>query len=118
MARQSSLRVLAKKHKWGPVKRKLLNQKAQEALDAIGASHIRAEQMTASLDLQERKLIEIARIMNKHPEVLVVDETTTALSQKGREIIYNIMEQMKKKKTKRWFSSPMIWKRLWKNAMH
>lgn len=84
------------KHKWGPVKRKLLNQKAQEALDAIGASHIRAEQMTASLDLQERKLIEIARIMNKHPEVLVVDETTTALSQKGREIIYNIMEQMKK----------------------
>lgn len=74
------------KHKWGPVKRKLLNQKAQEALDAIGASHIRAEQMTASLDLQERKLIEIARIMNKHPEVLVVDETTTALSQKGREI--------------------------------
>ena len=48
------------KHKWGPVKRKLLNQKAQEALDAIGASHIRAEQMTASLDLQERKLIEIA----------------------------------------------------------
>lgn len=101
------------KHKWGPVKRKLLNQKAQEALDAIGASHIRAEQMTASLDLQERKLIEIARIMNKHPEVLVVDETTTALSQKGREIIYNIMEQMKKK-TKRWFSSPMIWKRLWK----
>lgn len=71
------------KHKWGPVKRKLLNQKAQEALDAIGASHIRAEQMTASLDLQERKLIEIARIMNKHPEVLVVDETTTALSQKG-----------------------------------
>ena len=56
------------KHKWGPVKRKLLNQKAQEALDAIGASHIRAEQMTASLDLQERKLIEIARIMNKHEE--------------------------------------------------
>lgn len=39
------------KHKWGPVKRKLLNQKAQEALDAIGASHIRAEQMTASLTL-------------------------------------------------------------------
>ncbi len=64
------------------------------------------EQMTASLDLQERKLIEIARIMNKHPEVLVVDETTTALSQKGREIIYNIMEQMKKEKQSGGFHLP------------
>lgn len=39
------------KHKWGPVKRKLLNQKAQEALDAIGASHIRAEQMLIAGDI-------------------------------------------------------------------
>ena len=118
MARQSSLRVLAKSIEWGPVKRKLLNQKAQEALDAIGASHIRAEQMTASLDLQERKLIEIARIMNKHPEVLVVDETTTALSQKGREIIYQCYGTDEKRKQSGGFQSPMIWKRLWKNAMH
>lgn len=79
----------------GIVNRKEMMRKAQEALDAIGASHIRAEEITARLDMQDRKLIEIAKIMVKKPEVLVVDETTTALSQIGRRIIYGIMEQMK-----------------------
>ncbi|MCM1155165.1 MAG: sugar ABC transporter ATP-binding protein [Roseburia sp.] len=81
---------------WGTVNRKGMLKEAQKALDEIGASHIRAEQITASLDMQDRKLIEIARIMIKKPEVLVVDETTTALSQVGRNIIYGIMETMKK----------------------
>lgn len=81
--------------KWGVVNRREMVQKAQEALDGIGASHIRADRMTETLDMQDRKLIEIARIMAKKPELLVVDETTTALSQIGRDIIYKIMEQMK-----------------------
>ncbi|NTV89647.1 MAG: sugar ABC transporter ATP-binding protein, partial [Clostridiales bacterium] len=33
--------------------------------------------------------------MYQKPELLVVDETTTALSQKGRDIIYGIMKKMK-----------------------
>ena len=82
--------------KWGTVDRKQMLKEAQEALDAIGASHIKANLLTARLDMQDRKLIEIARIMRKKPEVLVVDETTTALSQIGRDIIYGIMDEMKK----------------------
>ncbi len=83
--------------KWGIVKRREMIKKAQEALDAIGASHIRAEMLTAMLDMQDRKLVEIAKVMIKNPEVLIVDETTTALSQKGRDIIYGIMNRMKEK---------------------
>jgi len=82
--------------KWGVVSRKSMMQEAQKALDSIGASHINAAQITASLDMQDRKLIEIAKIMIRNPEVLIVDETTTALSQIGRDIIYKIMEEMKK----------------------
>lgn len=81
--------------KWGVIKRKEMVKEAQKALDSIGASHIKAEQMTASLDMQDRKLVEIAKIMIKNPEILVVDETTTALSQIGRDIIYKIMNRMK-----------------------
>ena len=79
----------------GVIKRKEMIKEAQKALDSIGASHIKAEQMTASLDMQNRKLVEIAKIMIKNPEILVVDETTTALSQIGRDIIYKIMNRMK-----------------------
>ncbi len=80
----------------GPfVDRKRMLREAQKALDNIGADSIRAEMITAQLDFQDRKLTEIAKVMARDPDVLVVDETTTALSQKGRDIIYAIMQKMK-----------------------
>ena len=48
-----------------------------------------------ALNMQDRKLVEIAKVVYENPEMLVVDETTTALSQKGREIIYGIMKKMR-----------------------
>lgn len=81
--------------KFGAVNRKEMCRQAQVALNKIGATHIAAERITASLDMQDRKLIEIARIMNKNPKMLVVDETTTSLSQTGRDIIYDIMNRMR-----------------------
>lgn len=77
------------------VDRKSLINKAQSALDVIGASHINARAITGMLDFQDRKLVEIAKAMYKNPEVLIVDETTTALSQMGRDIIYELMTKMK-----------------------
>ncbi len=77
------------------VQRKKMHEEALEILNNIGADHIRPEMLTGMLDLQDRKLIEIAKVMSKNPKLLVVDETTTALSQKGRDIIYKIMNKMK-----------------------
>lgn len=81
--------------KYGVVNKKQMFAEAQAALDHIGATHIKAGMMTGRLDMQDRKLVEIAKVMIKNPEVLVVDETTTALSQLGRDIIYGIMTKMK-----------------------
>ena len=69
--------------------------KAQKALDEIGADHIDAHAVTATLDMMDRKLVEVAKIWMEHPMIMVVDETTTSLSQKGRDIIYDLMERMK-----------------------
>lgn len=73
---------------------KMINE-AQAALNKIGAGHIDAGLITGALDFQDRKLVEIAKVMAKEPTILIVDETTTALSQKGRDIIYSIMNKMK-----------------------
>lgn len=75
--------------------RKKMNEEARKILEDIGANDIRPEMITGMLDIQSRKLVEIARVMRKNPKILVVDETTTALSQKGRDIIYAIMNRMK-----------------------
>ena len=72
-----------------------MRRAAQKALDDIGAGHIRAGSITGCLDMMDRKLVEVAKVWMQSPEIIVVDETTTSLSQKGREIIYDLMERMK-----------------------
>lgn len=82
--------------KYGLISSRLMNKTAKEVLDAIGFTGVDPSAYIDSLDMQDRKLVEIAKVMYSNPEILVVDETTTALSQKGRDIIYNIMKKMKK----------------------
>lgn len=77
------------------VNRKKLNKYSQNALNQIGANHIQANLPTAFYDMQERKLIEIAKCLNKNPEIFIVDETTTALSETGRNLLYKKMNDLK-----------------------
>lgn len=68
-------------------------REAQEALEEIGIYNIQARDQTGRYDMQERKLIEVAKVFHNHPEVIIVDETTTALSQTGRELLYKLMHK-------------------------
>ena len=79
----------------GTVDRKAMNAKADEALAAIGVSSVRGDMPMGALDFQTRKLVEIAKVMMKDPEILVVDETTTALSQEGRSILYALARRLR-----------------------
>lgn len=81
--------------RWGFINGKEMLRAAQKALDEIGAQHIDAGAMTYTLDMQDRKLVEVAKVWMQNPEIIVVDETTTALSQKGRDIIYDLMNRMR-----------------------
>jgi len=81
--------------RYGLISKKAMNLAAKEALEDIGFLDLDPSIYIDSLDMQDRKLVEIAKVMYSKPEVLVVDETTTALSQKGRNIIYNLMKKMK-----------------------
>ena len=77
------------------VSRKKLNKYAQHALAKIGVTHINAAAPCGMYDMQDRKLIEIAKCLNKNPEIFIVDETTTALSETGRNILYKLMNDLK-----------------------
>ncbi len=81
--------------RFGLVDRKAMNAAAQEALDAIGFTRAKADDPIDMLDQQERKLVEVAKVMYRKPEVMIVDETTTALSQSGRDIVYKLMAQQR-----------------------
>jgi ribose transport system ATP-binding protein len=67
---------------------------ARKILNKIGAGYINPAAEITTLSFEDRKIVEIARAMYDDPELLIVDETTTALPQKGRKIVYEIMKKM------------------------
>ncbi len=80
----------------GYLRKKEMIAAAQKALDEIQASYIDASVKLETLSFEDRKLVEVARAMQNDPKVLVVDETTTALSRNGRDVLYGIINTMKK----------------------
>lgn len=88
---------LGKEHlfsKWGTMDKKKLNDQAQKVIDEMGLE-VSATEPIDHLSFENRKLVEVIRAMSDEPDLLIVDETTTALSQYGREKIYGIIQQMK-----------------------
>ena len=78
----------------GFLNRSRMNKEAQTLLDKFGINHIRAERRIDGYNFEDRKLVELVRCVNDDTEILVVDETTTALSHEGREILYNLIHKM------------------------
>lgn len=81
--------------RFGIINMKKVNEKAQEMLDAFGINHIKASDSINKYGFEDRKLIEIVRCVFDDTEVFVVDETTTALSMEGRQLLYKLIHKMK-----------------------
>lgn len=80
--------------RFGMVDFSLMNRKADEILSSIGAGDIKSTMLTGKLNFEDRKIVEIARAMASSPELLIIDETTTALAHKGRGILYSLIRRM------------------------
>lgn len=74
---------------------KKMNQEAENILESIGVTGLDVKKKIAVCSFEEGKLVELARAAATDPQILIVDETTTALSQNGRDILYQMMEKMK-----------------------
>lgn len=70
-----------------------MNREAQRLLDDYGFGRIKASQMIDHYNFEDRKLVEIVKATYFKPKILIVDETTTALSQDGRVELYKIMDK-------------------------
>ena len=67
---------------------------ADELLAKFGIDHIRGRDPIDIHTFEDRKLVELVRCVNDDTRILVVDETTTALSHTGREILYTLIHKM------------------------
>ena len=78
----------------GIVNRRAMCEAAGKILKEIGADFIDPYANINDLNFEARKIVEIARAMYDSPEIFIVDETTTALSQNGRDLIYALMRKL------------------------
>lgn len=67
---------------------------ADELLQKFGITHISGRDPIDIHTFEDRKLVELVRCVNDDTRILVVDETTTALSHTGREILYTLIHKM------------------------
>ena len=84
----------------GLVDMKRMFQEADALLEKFGVAHIKSRHPIDLYNFEDRKLIEIVRCVNDDTQILVVDETTTALSHEGRQILYKLMHRMAEQENK------------------
>ena len=83
--------------KYGILSQKKLNDTVNQILKRYGFDFIKANTIIDNYDYETRKLVEIVKATHFDPKIVVVDETTTALSQDGREILYKHINSIKEK---------------------
>ena len=72
-----------------------MNKEAQRLLNEYGFGRVSAAAMIDHYNFEDRKLVEIVKATYMKPKILVIDETTTALSQNGRLELYKIMDAIR-----------------------
>ena len=74
-----------------------INSETQKILDAFKL-HISPADILGNLSIAEQSLIQIAKALYKEPEILILDEPTAALTNDQREIMFQIIHKLVKKK--------------------
>ena len=72
-----------------------MNRKANELLKKYGFERIKASDMIDDYNFEDRKLVEIVKATYFDPKIVVIDETTTALSREGRDELYKHMKRIR-----------------------
>lgn len=84
----------------GVMNMRKMYKEADKILAKFGLEHIKGNHMIDQYTFEDRKLIELVRCVDDDTEILVVDETTTALSLEGRQILYKLIHRMAEEQNK------------------
>jgi len=79
----------------GIINKKKMNDKAKRLLEQYDVSNIDTSLDVSLFSFEERKMVELVKSVYFRPSIFIVDETTTALSQKGREKLFEIIKDLR-----------------------
>lgn len=76
--------------------KKKINEDARRVLDDIGCSGINERKVCADLSIAEQQLVLLARAVFFKAKIVIMDEPTSALSDKEVQILYETIHRLKK----------------------
>jgi len=83
--------------KFGVINWKQQNKAAAEVLKKCHFEHIKPMDILVNLSFEEKKQVEIARALSMNPKVLLVDETSAAISKDSVESLYELLREQRDK---------------------
>lgn len=78
---------------FGRINRKEIRKRIQEAMDRYGI-HIDPDAMVKNLSVAKQQMAEILKILVRDPELIILDEPTSALAQKEVKQLYQIVKNL------------------------
>ncbi len=83
--------------KMGVVLEKVLEQKGRDLLSRTDLDMIDLKLTAEELSPAQRKIVEILKIINMNPRIVIFDESTAALSDRERKLLFDIMYSFRDK---------------------
>jgi ribose transport system ATP-binding protein len=81
--------------KWGLVNYRKLHQDSEHILRELGMQ-VKTTEMVSHLSIADRQMIEIAKMLSMNAEIILLDEPTSALTEKEVQRLFITMENLKK----------------------
>lgn len=79
----------------GLIDRKRLSTKAEQYFADLGFTHLDPQAMISELPLAHRQLVEIAKALSRSPNVLILDEGTSALSIHDVQLVFQVIRRLR-----------------------
>lgn len=78
------------------VDKKAMVEQTREALRKVGLEHLDPMTPVEDISQHQAQLVEIAKVLENNPSILVMDEPTSALSREEVEMLFEIIDRLKK----------------------
>ena len=79
--------------KFGVVNVKKVQQEANQILAKWGLPQVPLQRMASAMNVETKKVVELARALSSDPDVLILDEVTQALSQDNRTKLHKLIQR-------------------------
>jgi ribose transport system ATP-binding protein len=83
----------------GLISRSELDIRAHELLDEAGISGIEPLELVANLSLSQRQIVEIIKVISRRPQILFMDEPTSALAEQEVAWLFGLVRRLREQGT-------------------